>query len=217
MNTPTTKQPEAHVPAFALLAPLVPVILAVFFSWQPIPAFLTAGFFALLATGKIKSYSDAGKVFAKTFYDGVVDVAALLGFLFIVPMFTKVATMDAVYFQAVLGNVIPKSALVICVAFAILAPLGLFRGPLTVFGAGTATMAILMSLGCFPLALLFPLLYNPTITMELMCCPTQSWNMWAINYAKISTKEFLMQTVPVCWLVCAINSLLVYFMYGVGL
>ena len=60
-------------------------------------------------------------------------------------MFCKVATLDAVFFQSVLDGVIPSNALVICIAFAVLAPLGLFRGPLTVFGAGTATMAILMA------------------------------------------------------------------------
>ena len=85
------------------------------------------------------------------------------------------------------------------------------------FGAGTATMAILMALDVFPIALLFPLLYNPTITLELMSCPTQSWNMWAINYTKISTKDFLIQGVPWCWLICAINSMLVYFLYGMAL
>ena len=208
---------ETRVPAYALITPLIPVALAVFCNWQPIPAFIVASFFALIATRKIRSYADAGRVLSKTFYDGVVDVAALLGFLFIVPMLTKVATLDSVYFQAVLGGVMPKSALVLCVAFAILAPLGLFRGPLTVFGAGTATMAILIGLDIFPIALLFPLLYNPTITMEIMCCPTQSWNMWAVNYTKISTKEFMVQGVPWCWLICAVNSLLVYFLYGMAL
>ena len=68
-------------------------------------------------------------------------------------------------------------------------------------------MAILMALDVFPIALLFPLLYNPTITLELMSCPTQSWNMWAINYTKISTKDFLIQGVPWCWLICAVNSI----------
>lgn len=210
-------QPETRVPAYALVTPLIPVVLAVFLNWQPIPAFIVASFFALIATGKIRSYADAGRELSKTFYDGVVDVAALLGFLFIVPMFCKVATLDAVFFQSVLDGVIPSNALVICIAFAVLAPLGLFRGPLTVFGAGTATMAILMALDVFPIALLFPLLYNPTITLELMSCPTQSWNMWAINYTKISTKDFLIQGVPWCWLICAINSMLVYFLYGMAL
>lgn len=219
VSVPQSKpeQTTAHVPGYALLAPLVPVALAVGFGWQPIPAFIVAAFFALFATGKIKSYADAGRVLSRTFYDGVVDVAALLGFLFTVPMLTKVATLDSVYFKAILGGIMPSNALVICVAFALLAPLGLFRGPLTVFGAGTATMAILMGLGTYPIALLFPLLYNPTITMELMCCPTQSWNMWAVNYTKISTKEFMLQGVPWSWLICAINSMLVYFIYGLAM
>lgn len=213
----TNEAPKSTVPWFALVTPLIPVALAIGFSWKPIPAFIVASFYAYFTTGKIKSYKDAERVISKTFYDGVVDVAALLGFLFIIPMLTKVATLDAHFFQAILGGIMPENALVLCIAFAVLAPLGLFRGPLTVFGAGTATMAILLSLNIYPVAFLFPLLYNPTITMELMCCPTQSWNTWAINYSKLTTKEFLINGVPWCWLICAINSMLVYFFYGMRL
>ena len=43
-------------------------------------------------------------------------------------------------FNALLGNVIPHNTLVISIAFALLAPLGLFRGPLTLFGCGAATL-----------------------------------------------------------------------------
>lgn len=215
-STSNTKSAD-FVPWFSLITPLLPVILAIGFQWKPIPAFIVSAFYALIATGKIRSYKDAERMLTKTFYDGVVDVAALLGFLFIVPMLTKVATMNAVFFQELLGGIMPKSALVLCIAFALLAPLGLFRGPLTVFGAGTATLAILSSLGIFPVALLFPLLYTPTITMEIACCPTQSWNMWAINQSKLTTKEFLMGGVPWGWAITAINCMLVYFFYGMAL
>lgn len=214
--TSSSKQ-VSNVPWFSLITPLLPVGLAVGLGWKPIPAFIVSSFYALFTTGKIKSYKDAERMLTKTFYDGVVDVAALLGFLFIVPMLTKVATMNSVFFQELLGGFMPKSALVLCIAFAILAPLGLFRGPLTVFGAGTATLAILNSLDIFPIALLFPLLYTPTITMEIACCPTQSWNMWAINHSKLTTKEFLIGGVPWGWLITAINCMLVYFFYGMKL
>ncbi|MDF2883297.1 MAG: Citrate transporter [Clostridiaceae bacterium] len=167
----------------------------------------------MFVCGKIKSYKDCEKIVTKTFYDGVVDVASLLGFLFILPMFNKVAGLDAGFFQAILGGVMPKSALVLCIAFAIIAPLGLFRGPLTVFGAGSATLGILNALGIYTSTLLFPLIYIPTITMNISCCPTQSWNLWALNYSKVSVKEFLKSGVFWGWVICIINTILVYFMY----
>lgn len=108
----------------------------------------------------------------------------------------------------------PTSTLLLCVLFAIIAPLGLFRGPLTVFGAGAATLGILNGMGIFSAELLFPLIYIPTITMNISCCPTQSWNLWAINYSKTNTKDFLRSGVVWGWIICLVNSLIVYFMYG---
>ena len=205
---------EEHVPGIALITPVLPVILAIVFKWQPIPAFIVASFYALFVCGKIKSYKECEKVISKTFYDGVVDVASLLGFLFILPMFNKVAGFNAVFFQSILGGIMPTSTLLLCVLFAIIAPLGLFRGPLTVFGAGAATLGILNGMGIFSAELLFPLIYIPTITMNISCCPTQSWNLWAINYSKTNTKDFLRSGVLWGWVICLLNSLVVYFMYG---
>lgn len=203
-----------EVPGIALITPLLPVILAIIFGWQPIPAFIVSSFFALFVCGKIKSYKDCEKIISKTFYDGVVDVAALLGFLFILPMFNKVAGFDSVFFQSILGGIMPDSPLLLCLLFAVIAPIGLFRGPLTVFGAGAATLGILNGMGLFSPALLFPLIYIPTITMNISCCPTQSWNLWAINYSKSTTKDFLRSGVVWGWAICIINSVIVYFMFG---
>lgn len=203
-----------NVPGIALITPIIPVVLAIAFKWQPIPAFIVASFFALFVCGKIKSYKDCEKIISKTFYDGVVDVAALLGFLFILPMFNKVAGFDSIFFQSILGGIMPKSSLLLCILFMIIAPLGLFRGPLTVFGAGSATLGILNAIGTFSATLLFPLIYIPTITMNISCCPTQSWNLWAINYTKSTTKDFLRSGVLWGWIICALNTLVVYIMYG---
>lgn len=212
--TETSKVTVESVPGIALITPILPVVLAIAFKWQPIPAFIVSSFFALFVCGKIKSYKECEKVISKTFYDGVVDVASLLGFLFILPMFNKVAGFDSVFFQGILGGIMPSSPLLLCIVFAIIAPFGLFRGPLTVFGAGAATLGILNGMGIFPVALLFPLIYIPTITMNISCCPTQSWNLWAINYSKSTTKDFLRSGVVWGWAICVINTAVAYFMFG---
>ncbi|TDT62884.1 citrate transporter [Fonticella tunisiensis] len=203
-----------HVPAIALITPIVPVLLAIAFKWQPIPAFIVAVFYALFVCGKFKSFKEIEKIVTKTFYDGVVDVASLLGFLFILPMFNKVSGMDAPFFQAILGGVMPRSTLFLSVLFAIIAPLGLFRGPMTVFGAGSATLGILNAIGGFTPTLLFPLIYIPTITMNISACPTQSWNLWALNYSKVSVKEFLSSGFLWAWAICIINTAIAFIMFG---
>lgn len=155
----------------------------------------------------------ASEVFNKTFYDGAIDTAPLVGFMLMIPMFNKAAELCVPYFNAVLGGLIPNNTLVICVAFAVLAPLGMFRGPFTLAGCGAATLGILKSVG-FATPLLFPLMYAPTVTMNISSCITQSWIVWGLGYTKVDTKDFLKLSIPAGWLICAILSLITYIMFG---
>ena len=112
-----------------------------------------------------------------------------------------------------IGGVIPKSALLICVLFAVFAPLGLFRGPLTLAGSGAAMLGILSGLG-FSTILLYPLFYAPTITMNISCCITQSWIIWGLNYTKNDTKEYMTNSIPCGWIICIILAVFTFFYYG---
>ncbi|MEA4912093.1 MAG: citrate transporter [Oscillospiraceae bacterium] len=207
---PTTQ----HAPWYALITPLIPPILVIAFNWEPIPSFLVASFYALFTCGKIKSYKDAATIVPKTFFDGVVDIAPMFAFLFILPMFNRIAGANAIFFEGILSKVLPSNALVLCIVFAVLAPLALFRGPLTIFGAGTATLAVLLGLNVYSAALLLPLVYTPTIAMNISCCPTQSWNLWAINYTKATTSEFVKSGLAWGWMSSALITMLVYFLYA---
>lgn len=211
--TPSSKVENKNVPFIALITPFIPVILAIAFKWPVIPGFLLSGFFALLVCGKIPNFKEAAKVFNKTFYDGVIDTAPLVGFMMVIPIFNSVSGYVTPFFKALLGPIIPNSPLSIVISFAILAPLGLFRGPLTLAGSGAATLGILKSLG-FSTSLLFPLMYAPTITMNISSCVTQSWIVWGINYNKLDTKDFLKMSIPVGWTICIILNILTYYFYA---
>ena len=93
------------------------------------------------------------------------------------------------------------------------APLGLFRGPFTLFGCGAATLGILKGIG-FATPYLYALMVIPSITMNVSICMTQSWIAWGVGYAKVSTREHLKQTLPVAWIVCALMQAVTYFMFG---
>lgn len=169
-------------------------------------------------TKRFKGYSlsdalKACRVLNKDFYDGVVDTAPLVGFLLMIPMFNKAAELCVPYFNALLGNIIPNNTLVISIVFAILAPLGLFRGPFTLFGCGAATLGILKGIG-FPTPYLYALMVIPSITMNVSICMTQSWIAWGVSYSKVSTREHLKMTLPYAWLVCIIMQAITYVMFG---
>ena len=207
------KARPGYVPTVALIAPILPVVLLVVFNIPIILGFTIGSFYALAVCGRLKSFRGACRVLNKDFYDGVVDTAPLVGFLLMIPMFNKAAELCVPYFNALLGNVIPNNTLIISAAFALLAPLGLFRGPFTLFGCGAATLGILKGIG-FSTPYLYALMVIPSITMNVSICMTQSWIAWGVSYAKVSTREHLKKTLPVAWLICAVMQAITYVMFG---
>lgn len=201
------------VPTIALLSPILPVVLAIGFNVPVVLGFLIASFFALAVCGKLTSYKSTADIMNKTFYDGVIDTAPLVGFMLVIPMFNKSSELAVPYFNALLGDIIPSSTLIIAAIIALLSPLGLFRGPLTLAGAGAATLGILKSVG-FSNQFLFPLMYAPTVTMNISSCITQSWIVWGLNYTKVKPNEFLKKSIPAGWLTCIILAALTYFYFG---
>lgn len=215
-----TEKTDMDIPGIALLTPIIPTTLAIAFSWSTIPAFIVGAIIGLTICGKFVgkngrfSWGHMCRTISSTFYDGVIDVASLLGFLFILPMFNRISGVAAPFFEPILGGILPQATLGLALVFIVLAPLGLFRGPLTIFGAGAATVGVLNVIGSFSTPFLFTLMYAPTITMNLSACPTQSWNLWALNYSKVSVKEFMQTGVIWCWLITAANLALVYVFFG---
>lgn len=205
---------EDYVPTIAMITPIIPTALAIIWNWSAIPAFIVGSLWGLIFCKRLTGFSQASRTISRTFYDGVIDVASLLGFLFILPMFNKISGVAAPYFEAILGGILPKSTITLALVFAIIAPFGLFRGPLTIFGAGAATVGVLSAIGNFSTPFLFCLMYVPTIAMNLSVCPTQSWNLWALNYSKVSVKDLLKTGFIWAWIIAVINIVLVYFFFG---
>ena len=202
-----------YVPTKALIAPILPVLLLVIFKVPIILGFTLASLYAMLVCGKMKSFRGVCRTINKDFYDGVVDTAPLVGFLLMIPIFNKSAELCVPYFNALLGGIIPNSTLVISIFFALLAPLGLFRGPFTLFGCGAATLGILKGIG-FSTPYLYALMVIPSITMNVSICMTQSWIAWGVSYAKVSTREHLKKTLPYAWITCAVMQVITFVMFG---
>lgn len=202
------------IPGIALVTPIIPTTLSILFGWPTIPSFIVGGLFGLIVCGVLKDFKTASRVIPSTFYDGVLDVASLLGFLFILPMFNSISGVVSPFFEPLIGGLIPETVLGLAIFFIIAAPFGLFRGPLTIFGAGAATVGLLNTVGNFSTPILFTFMYVPTIVMNLSTGPTQSWNLWALNYTKVSVKDFLKNHFVWAWLIAIINIFIAYIIFG---
>ena len=209
----STQEEPTVVPGIALITPFLPLILTIVCKMPILLSFLLSSLYAMFTCKRMRTYQSTVNMFARTFFDGVVDTAPLVGISALIPMFNAASSFCVPYFQAILGNIVPASTLLICIVFMFAAPLGLFRGPLTLAGAGTATLGILKGLG-FTNMFLFPLMYAPTVTMNISSCITQSWIVWGISYTKVSGRDYLKKTIPAGWLVCVILAAVTYMMFG---
>ena len=208
---------QKDAPFYTLFLPIVPVALKIAFDFSVIGGFVIAGFLALFLCGKMKgSFAENCQLVNKLYYDGVVDTAPLVGFLLTLPMFNKVASYASPYFKVVLGPVMPKSELVVCVLFAVLLGLGLFRGPMTLVGCGAATLGVLSNVASFSVPFLYCVFAIPTITVNIGSCITQSWVAWGLAYTKVESKDYLKLSIPMTY-ICGILLYVLTFVTMSGL
>lgn len=188
---------QRNAPMYTLILPIVPVALKIALDFSVIGGFVIAGFLALFLCGRMNgTFKENCQLVNKLYYDGVVDTAPLVGFLLTLPMFNTVAAYASPYFTVILGNVVPKSELVVCIVFAALLCMGLFRGPMTLVGCGAATLGVLSNVASFSVPFLYAVFAIPTITVNIGSCITQSWVAWGLAYTKVESKDFLKLSIP---------------------
>lgn len=204
-----------NVPAIAMLTPLLPVLTAVILGLSMIPSILVAVIFALITTGNCKSWNKIADLVQKTFHDGVADVGLVLAFLMFLQMFCKAAGLVKGLLAPILAPILPSSMFLMFLIFGLFAFLAYYRGPLTIWGAGTALFVIVAEATGWPLSVLYPLFYIPCCTINTNVCPTQSWNMWAIGYSQASVKDFMKMTAPFALVTAFILEMVAYFMFAI--
>ncbi|HFH0609408.1 TPA: citrate transporter [Enterococcus faecium] len=202
-------------PMISWLAVLLLVLGVVLLDLPIILGFILAGIWALLFTGKLRGgYKEICRQFAKLFTDGAVDVAPMVGFLMTLAMFNNSAAYASPYFSAIFGDLIPQSPLVLAIVFAILTPLGFFRGPMNLVGSGSAILAVVLAVNpTMSPAFLFPLFAITTIAPQHLDI-TQSWVAWGLGYTKVTSREYMKKSIPTGWIVGAILCLITFFLYG---
>ena len=205
---------KQSAPWYSWFSVILPVVLVIAFNVPIILAFAIASLYALLTCRKLTGgFGPICRMLAKQFTDGAVDVAPMIGFLLTLSMFNNAATLAVPYFKTLLGNLIPTSALMLCIVFAALTPLSFFRGPMNLVGCGAAMLALVVATANWPIAFLYPLFAITTIAPEHLDI-TQSWVAWGFGYTKVHPKDYMKMSIPTGWIVGAILCITVYFMYG---
>ncbi|MEU4142628.1 TRAP transporter large permease subunit [Streptomyces parvulus] len=186
-------------PWYALLAPVVPLVLALGLEVAIIPSLLAGVLYALVTTTRP---GEMNKRLLRTLYGGF-EVAAppLALFVAIGILLAAVKLPGAVEaLEPLMKAVSPQNPVLFVLVFTLLVPLCLYRGPLNVFGLGAGIAGVLIATGIYPAVAVLGMAtsYNQVFGVA---DPTSTQTVWAAQYAGVSPQQVMVRTLPYVWLV----------------
>ena len=202
---------EERVRWYAYLTPIVPVVMVLVAKWDIFPSFLLGIAYAMVTTWK--KGTKGFHIVTKTFSDGLADSGAMILYLLCTYVFSGAATKVVPIVQELLGWALPTSTLQMAILFAVLAPLVIYRGPVSVFGAGIAVYTSLLAAGQIPASFIW-LVALTISSVHSSIDPTQSVVVWINSYTKVKPKEFLKIALPIGWVYGIVGVAICYFMHG---
>lgn len=188
------------VPAYALLTPIIPLVLVAAFKWDVIISFLVAIVYAVLTTQGKKKFKGVGNLLTRTIFDGFSSTALTVSLMFGIGMLVKAATHPnlAAPIGDLLKGVYPHSILGYILLFGIFGPpLTQYRGPMNPWGLGAA-IAKIMAAG--PLSL--PALLGAFWTFDFVVGvsdATSSQTVWTAGYVGKTPVDIQKATLPFTW------------------
>ncbi|MFD3732076.1 transporter [Streptomyces sp. NPDC058632] len=193
-------------PWYALLAPAVPLVLALGFELAVIPSMLAGVLWALVTTTRP---GQLNKRLLRTLYGGFEIAAPPIAlFIAIGILLAAVKLPGAVEaLDPLVKAVAPDNPVVFVPVFTLLVPLCLYRGPLNVYGLGAGIAGVLIAAGIYPAVAVLGLTasYNQVFGVS---DPTSTQTVWAAQYAGVSPQQVMLRTLPYVWCV-ALGGLIV--------
>ncbi|KQX78358.1 TRAP transporter large permease subunit [Streptomyces clavifer] len=186
-------------PWYALLTPLVPLVLALGFEVAILPSMLAGVLYALVTTTRPR---EMNKRLLRTLY-GAFEVAAapIVLFIAIGILLAAVKLPGAVEsLEPLVKAVSPQNPVLFVVVFTLLVPLCLYRGPLNVYGLGAGIAGVLIAAGIYPAVAVLGLAtsYNQVFGVS---DPTSTQTVWSAQYAGVTPQQVMLRTLPYVWAV----------------
>lgn len=203
-------EPERKVGWYAMLTPLVPLLLVMVFKFD-INAALTIGILYCFITTFDK---DSLKRLTRSITEGIADNAGAIflvvgiGMLLVVVMDSRVTAIIG----PALSAVVPKSPIGYVIFFTLLSPLALYRGPLNVWGLGLGIGGVMFATtGLSAMALTAALM--STGQVQGICDPTNTHNVWTAQETGVDVNDLLKKMLPYVVAVVLASLVVAAFLY----
>lgn len=203
-NIQTTKQLSGVRGGFAMITPLIPIILVAVFKVPVCPAFMAGILWILIFTSN--SFSKAMNLLVKTCYDGITDGAPAIILMIGIGILYLAVTHPMVkeVLNPFLLAVVPYRKVGFILFFSLLAPLSLYRGPMNLFGLGSGIAALIIGLGKLsPMAVMGAFLSAERI--QGCGDPTNTQNVWTANFAEVDVNSITKKLLPYLWVIAVVG------------
>ncbi|EST33125.1 TRAP transporter large permease subunit [Streptomyces niveus] len=197
---PTSRRKQlGDAPWYALLTPLVPLVLALGFDVAILPSMLAGVLYALVTTTRP---GEMNKRLLRTLYGGFeIAAAPIVLFIAIGILLAAVKLPGAVEaLEPLIKAVSPQNPVLFVIVFTLLVPLCLYRGPLNVFGLGAGIAGVLIAAGIYPAVAVLGIAtsYNQVFGVS---DPTSTQTVWSAQYAGVTPQQVMLRTLPYVWAV----------------
>ncbi|WP_433696605.1 transporter [Nocardiopsis sp. CA-288880] len=202
---------RGDAPWYALVTPLVPIVLALGLEIPIVPSLIAGVVYALLTA---VPWRDMTSTALRTLYQAF-DVAAppIVLFIAIGMLLAAVNLPGAVQaLSPVVTAISPGSPWLFVLVFAALVPLALYRGPMNIFGLGAGVAGVLISGGIYPAPAVLGMMasYGQVLGVS---DPTSTQTVWASQYAGVRPERSMLSTLPYTWVVAVAGLALTAFLY----
>lgn len=198
---------DTEVPLYAILAPVIPLMLVICFKWNVNAALIVGIMYAVLTTQWKNKFKGVLDLINKAAYDGFANVSVTIAIMMGIGMVLAAAKQEALLepIKILLTSIVPTTPLPVILLFGVVGPfLTMYRGPLNPWGLGAALIGILLTTS-LPIGLIVILawLYDYYVAVN---DPTASQVTWACGYLQISIGKYTRGT-------CLVDAL--YVLIGV--
>jgi len=200
-----------RAPLYALVTPVLPIVLYFAFRLDPIVAFVLAALYGALTAAPRKLISTLVAAAIR----GVEDVAPAIVLFMGIGMLLEATGLRQVHaaLAPLVSAVAPRSPLGYVALFGLLSPLALYRGPLNPFGVGIAVYTVLAGLGVLPAVTLVAAVMA-VVQVQNVCDPTNTANVWVANFTAVPVDEITKLTLPFQVAVATVATLAVVLFGG---
>ncbi|OON82311.1 TRAP transporter large permease subunit [Streptomyces tsukubensis] len=184
-------------PWYALLTPVIPLVLALGFELAIVPSLLAGVVYAAVTTTRPR---ELNKRLLRTLYGGFEVAAAPIALFVAIGILLAAVqlpgTVDAL--EPLVTAVSPRNQVLFVLVFTVLVPLCLYRGPLNVYGLGAGIAGVLVAAGVYPAIAVLGITtsYNQVFGVA---DPTSTQTVWSAQYAGVSPQQVMARTLPYVW------------------